>query len=240
MNAEADSFGNTKHVLNIHREHRALTITARSAVEQMPPATLPESLRDDAWAEIRQWQGSFTLWDFTQPSALTRHSPALAAFVDRLGIEPVGDPLHALQRLSSTLYGSFEYVPGSTSAVSPVDHILETGRGVCQDYAHAMIAIARSWGVPARYVSGYLHIADPDRADDPLPQTASHAWVECKLPELGWVGFDATNDSLAGQGHIRLAVGRDYGDVAPTSGILRGGGESRIEVEVQVRAIPPG
>ena len=113
VNAEADSFGNTKHVLNIHREHRALTITARSAVEQMPPATLPESLGDDAWAEIRQWQGSFTLWDFIQPSALTRHSPALAAFVDRLGIEPVGDPLHALQRLSSTLYGAFDYVPGA-------------------------------------------------------------------------------------------------------------------------------
>ena len=107
VNEQRDSFGNTKHILNVHREHRALTITARSTVEQMPAATLPESLRDGAWAEIRQWQDSFTLWDFTQPSALTRHSPALAAFVDRLGIEPVGDPLQALQRLSSTLYGSF-------------------------------------------------------------------------------------------------------------------------------------
>ena len=94
-----------------------------------------------------------------------------------------------------------------------------------------MIAIARSWGVPARYVSGYLSVTDLAQAHAPAPQSATHAWVECHLPELGWVGFDATNDSLAGQGHVPLAVGRDYRDVAPTSGVFRGGGESRIEVE---------
>ena len=239
VNAEADSFGNTKHVLNIHREHRALEIAARSTVERTPAAPIPDSLSPGAWEEIRPRRDSFTHWDFTHPSPLTRPSPALAAFVDRQGIEPEGDPLHALQRLSSTLYQSFDYVPGSTSAVSPVDHILETGRGVCQDSAHAMIAIARSWGVPARYVSGYLSVTDLAQAHAPAPQSATHAWVECHLPELGWVGFDATNDSLAGQGHVPLAVGRDYRDVAPTSGVFRGGGESRIEVEVHVRPSQP-
>lgn len=240
VNEERDSFGNTKHVLNVHREHRALAITACSTVEPAPPAPLPASCRAGAWDEIGQWRDSFTLWDFTRPSELTEPSPALAALTARLGIEPVGDPLHSVQRLSNTLYRSFDYVPGSTTAVSPVDHILETGRGVCQDYAHAMIAIARSWGVPTRYVSGYLYVADPDAADAPAPQSASHAWVECLLPDLGWVGFDATNDSLAGWDHIRLAVGRDYRDVAPTSGIFRGGGESHIEVEVRVRPYQPG
>ncbi|MCY4111872.1 MAG: transglutaminase family protein [Chloroflexi bacterium] len=233
MNAEADSFGNTKRVLNVHREHRALAITARATVEQTPAPPLPESLGADAWEEIGGWQDSFTLWDFTRPSVLTVPSPALSAFTDRLGIEPAEDPLHAVQRLSNLLYRNLDYVPGSTTAVSPVHQILETGRGVCQDYAHAMIAIARSWGVPTRYVSGYLHFDDPDGGD--ALQSASHAWAECLLPELGWVGFDATNDRLAGLGHIRLAVGRDYRDVAPTSGIFRGGGESHIEVEVQVR-----
>ncbi len=235
MNAEADSFGNTKHVLNIHREHPALAITARATVEQTPARRRPHSLRAGAWEEIGGWRDSFTLWDFIQPSALTRPSPALSAFTDRLGIEPAEDPLHAVQRLSNLLYRNLDYVPGSTSAISPVDHILETGRGVCQDYAHAMIAIARSWGVPTRYVSGYLHDSDSEEFDAPAPPSASHAWAECLLPELGWVGFDATNDRLAGHGHIRLAVGRDYRDVAPTSGIFRGGGESHIEVEVRVR-----
>ena len=103
-----------------------------------------------------------------------------------------------------------------------------------------MIAIARSWGVPARYVSGYLYVAEADGVDGPAPQSASHAWVECLLPELGWVGFDATNDSLAGREHLRLAVGRDYRDVAPTSGIFRGGGQSRIAVEVRIRPHQPG
>ena len=240
MNAKADSFGNTKHVLNIHREHRALAITARATVEQTPAPPLPESLGASAWEAIGGWQDSFTLWDFIQPSALTHPSPALSSFTARLGIDPADDPLHAVQRLSNLLYRNFDYVPGSTSAVSPVDHILESGRGVCQDYAHAMIAIARSWGVPTRYVSGYLHVSHPAGGDAPAPQSASHAWAECLLPELGWVGFDATNDSLAGLGHIRLAVGRDYRDVAPTSGIFRGGGESHIEVEVRVRPHRPG
>ena len=236
VNEERDSFGNTKHVLNVHREHRALTITAFSTVAPAPPNPLPASCRAGAWDEIRHWGDSFTLWDFTRPSALTEPSPALVALAARLGIEPGGDPLHAVQRLSNTLYRSFDYVPGSTTVVSPVDHILETGRGVCQDYAHAMIAIARSWGMPTRYVSGYLY--EPESNGD--AQSASHAWVECLLPDLGWVGFDATNDSLAGRDHIRLAVGRDYRDVAPTSGIFRGGGESHIEVEVRVRPHQPG
>ena len=240
LNEERDSFGNTKHVLNVHREHRALTITARSTVEPAPPAPLPASCRADAWDETRQWQNAFELWDFTRPSALTEPSRALAEFTARLGIEPADDPLHAVQRLSNVLYRSFDYVPGSTSAVSPVDHILETGRGVCQDYAHAMIAIAQSWGVPTRYVSGYLYVADADGADGPALQSASHAWVECLLPDLGWVGFDATNDSLAGREHLRLAVGRDYRDVAPTSGIFRGGGQSQIAVEVRIRPHQPG
>ena len=235
VNAEADSFGNTKHVLNIHREHGALAITTRATVEQTPPAPLPESLPASAWDEIVGWRSSFALWDFIQPSVLTQPSTALGSLTSRLGIEPADDPLRAVQRLSNLLYRNFDYVPGSTSAVSPVDQVLESGRGVCQDYAHAMIAIARSWGVPTRYVSGYLHLADLSGDNAPIPQTASHAWVECLLPGLGWVGLDATNDSLAGLGHIRLAVGRDYRDVAPTSGIFRGGGESQIDVEVRVR-----
>ena len=92
---------------------------------------------------------------------------------------------------------------------SPVDHVTaDTDRGVCQDFAHVMIAIARSWGIPARYVSGYLHVAN--RTGEHLPDNATHAWVECRLPRLGWIGFDPTNQSLAGEGYIPIAAGRDY------------------------------
>ena len=234
MNSEMDSFGNTKHVLTILREHETLEITARSTVEIAPTDPPPDSLGPNGWEEVRSWQGSLTHWEFMHPSAVARPSLALADFIDRQGIGPGPDPLESMLRLSDTLYQSFEYVPGSTTAVSPIDHILESGRGVCQDYAHVMIAIARSWGVPTRYVSGYLLL---NETGSELPESTTHAWVECQLPGVGWVGFDPTNRGLADERYVRIAVGRDYQDVAPTRGVLLGGGGSSLEVNVRMRAM---
>ena len=234
LNSETDSFGNTKHVLNIHRQHEALEITARSTVERVRATPLPDSPGTAGWEEIGSWKGSFSYWEFTHPSALARPSPALTAFMDKLAIEAGGGPLESLLRLSDTLYHSLHYVPGSTSVVSPMEHILESRQGVCQDYSHVMIAIARSWHISARYVSGYLYVDGPE-GQETLP-TASHAWVECLLPGQGWVGFDPTNRCLADERHVRVGIGRDYQDVAPVRGVLVGGGEARLDVEVWVRA----
>ncbi len=154
-------------------------------------------------------------------------------FVKRNGVERAADPLVSLQRLSDMVYTRFEYVPGSTSISSTIEYILNTGRGVCQDYAHVMIAIARTWGIPARYVSGYLH--DPTADDAENGRTTSHAWLECLLPGLGWVGFDPTNSTFVDERHVRVAVGRDYQDVSPTTGVLHGGRDIRIEVEVRMQ-----
>ena len=232
LTSEQDCFGNTRHVFNLNGEHRVLEITARSTVSPAPFSPLPNSLGAGAWKEIRSWKDSFALWDFVQPSALTRPSPLLTEFVERHGVQPGNDPLEGLLRLSDTLHHCFRYVPGSTSVLSSVEQILESGSGVCQDYAHAMIAIARSWSIPARYVSGYLHLAGLD--GEQAPENATHAWVECLLPELGWVGFDPTNRCLADERHLRIAVGRDYRDVSPTRGVLQGGESAGIEVAVKV------
>ena len=234
LNSETDFFGNTKQVLNIHREHGALEITSRSTVERTRPTTTPDSLGAGAWEEIRLWRGSSLYWDFTQPSTFARPSSTLTAFVDELGIRAGDDPLETLLQLSDTLYSSFQYVPGSTSAVSPIEHILESRQGVCQDYAHVMIASARSWDIPARYVSGYLYI--DDQSGQEAPQTATHAWVECHMPGLGWIGFDPTNRCLADQRHVRVAIGRDYQDVAPVRGMFEGVGDVHLTVDVRVRA----
>ena len=233
LSRETDCFGNTRHVLNVHRPHEALDIITRATVEAAPAPSLPDVLGAGAWGEVRALGESFHDWDFTRPSALTRPSPALAAFTARHGIEPGRDPLEGLLRLSDTLHRRLCYAPGSTSVESSVEHVLETGGGVCQDYAHVMIAVARSWGVPARYVSGYLRVTG--LPGERAPENATHAWVECRLPKLGWVGFDPTNRSLAGERHVRVAVGRDYRDVSPTRGVREGGGEARLEVDVQVR-----
>ena len=231
MNSETDSFGNTKHVLNIHRQHQFLEIITSSTVETTPPPT-PSSLETSAWDEIRSSRESLALWDFTHDSPFVRPSPALTDFVERVGINPTADPLESMSLLSDTLYHELQYVPGSTSAISPIEHALESGQGVCQDYAHIMLAIARSWGMPARYVSGYLYVAGRDGQQ--ARTSASHAWVECLFPDIGWTGFDPTNHCLADERHVRVAVGRDYQDVSPVRGVLQGGGGVRMEVEVRM------
>ena len=233
ISPETDCFGNVRHVLNVHRPHEALEIIVHATVEAAPAPSLPDASGAGTWKEVRTLGGAFAGWDFARPSALTRPSPALAAFLDSHGIEPGANPLESLRRLSDALYRHLSYVPGSTSVESSVEHVLDTGRGVCQDYAHLMITVARSWGIPARYVSGYLHVTG--LPGEQVPDNATHAWVECRLPGLGWIGFDPTNQSLADERHVRIAAGRDYRDVSPTRGVRQGGGEARLEVDVRVR-----
>ncbi len=233
VTAETDGFGNARHVLYLHRPHEGLEITARSTVKPALPVRLPGNLGADAWREILSWSDSFDHWEFTHASTLARPSPLLEDFVVRNGIERGDDPLEGLLQLCCRLFRCFDYVPGSTSVASPVEHILESGRGVCQDYAHVMIAIARSWGIPSRYVSGYL--SPTGQPGEQAVGNATHAWIECLLPGLGWIGFDPTNESLADQRHVRIAVGRDYQDVSPTQGVRQGGGVTRLEVDVKVR-----
>ena len=236
--SELDSFGNTKHILHIHQSTDVVEVTSRSSLELDRQVPLKSSLGASAWAEIRSWQTSFDQWEFLNYSAFARPSDALRTFMDEMSIRRLDDPFDSISRLSDTLHESFRYVPGTTTAVSPIEHILEWRQGVCQDYVHVMITIARDWGIPARYVSGYLYVKSRDHDAD--PGAASHAWVECLLPELGWIGFDPTNQSLADERHIRVGIGRDYQDVAPIRGIFMGGGASELDVEVRVRkqAVP--
>ena len=130
----------------------------------------------------------------------------------------------------------FEYKPRSTRVDSPIDEALEARRGVCQDFAHIFIALARPLGIPTRYVSGYLYrdAASHDRSTD----GATHAWVEAFLPEIGWIGFDPTNNLIAQDRHIRVAVGRDYADVPPTRGVYKGVTAVRSELGVAVQVGP--
>jgi transglutaminase-like putative cysteine protease len=131
----------------------------------------------------------------------------------------------------------FGYDSGTTHVHSTVDDILTAGGGVCQDFAHLSIGLLRLAGIPARYVSGYL-APDPHRkANSPPPELASHAWIEALLPGTGWTGFDPTHRSRTMIRHIRLAVGRDYNDLPPVSGVYSSGGGGRqmaYELEVSL------
>jgi transglutaminase-like putative cysteine protease len=117
-----------------------------------------------------------------------------------------------------------------TNVYTAVDDVLALRAGVCQDFAHLFIAAARAMGVPARYVSGYIHFPGERGAT-----TASHAWAEGWVPGRGWVGYDATRPVRVTENHVRLAVGRDYSDAAPTRGIYVGSATGAMEVSVRTR-----
>lgn len=168
------------------------------------------------------------------PSHFARTSPKLEAMGRELGVDQRGevDPLVLLRRLNFDLYRMFSYEKQTTAVDSPIEDALESKRGVCQDFAHIMIALVRNLRIPCRYVSGYLH-HDGQHADRSA-DGATHAWVEALLPEVGWVGFDPTNDLIVSGRHIRTAIGRDYADVPPTMGVMKGPAETELQVRVRV------
>lgn len=229
-----DAFGNAVYHFDVPQPHDRLTILARSAVETQTPAPLPDALDLGEWDRLKSDFVRGENFDFLHPHGFALSTPALDAFVaeKNLGALRARDPLTAVRELARIIYESFGYEAGVTDADSPIDHALEARRGVCQDFSHIMIAICRSWGIPARYVSGYL-FTDRKSGDRSDPD-ATHAWVDVFLPSLRWVGLDPTNNIEAGERHIAAAVGRDYSDVPPSRGVYKGDAESQLAVGVSV------
>lgn len=233
--AYRDFRGNWVHHFDIPRRHAQLAITARAQVQLDDPAPLPARLPLEAWDVVNEWHATEEEWELRQPSHFVVWSPALLAFADSLGgvTHRELDPLSTARETMAAIHREFAYAPNSTRVDSPIDEALTTRRGVCQDFTHVMLAVARRMGLPARYVSGYIAPPDVPRRDEPTT-IATHAWVEVRLPELGWVGLDPTHDIPTGLRHVRVAVGRDYADVPPTRGTYKGQTASRLEVSVEV------
>ena len=230
--AYTDHLGNAVYHFNLLREHEELRIEAQAVVELGAFPQWPEKLDDLEWGRYNNYNMTDDHFDMLGPSKFARLSPELSTFMKIADLEkPVGDPLTAAKTLTRAIYDSFEYQSGITEVHSPIEHALRERRGVCQDFAHIMIAIARAWGIPARYVSGYMyHRGNKDRSG----ADATHAWVECYLPSLGWVGFDPTNNIMTGERYVRAAVGRDYNDVPPTRGTFKGAAESELSIAVAI------
>jgi len=137
------------------------------------------------------------------------------------------------------IHDEFEYLPQSTSVTTGALEALSLRHGVCQDFAHVMIGALRSLGLSARYVSGYL-VTEPAPGAVPLVGAdASHAWVSVHCPQLGWIDLDPTNAVVVDRRHVTLAIGRDYGDVTPLRGVIRGGGRHSLSVAVTTRVVGP-
>ena len=229
-----DYLGNNVQHFDIPGEHNQLVIVAESIVEMQPQPELPVFLAPDAWQELDELVHTGDYQEMLLPSTFAVESPALTLLAKQMGVTRRDDPLMLVQELNQRLFDYFDYEPRSTRVDSPIDEAIVSGKGVCQDFAHTMIALLRHAGIPARYVSGYLYRSREDH--DRSTPDATHAWVEALMPQLGWVGFDPTNNLLAHRRHIRTAVGRDYADVPPTHGIFRGQTDSELYVAVHVEA----
>lgn len=229
-----DHLGNNVHHFDIPAPHRHLTIVADALVEVDAPMDLPQGLGLEAWDELDEMIKREDYWDMLQPSLFARPSIELEQFAREFGVaERNGlDPLQVLLLLNESVYNAFEYVKESTQVDSPIEDALRSRQGVCQDFAHIAIALARNLRIPCRYVSGYL--CHDNSHSDRSADGATHAWLEALVPGLGWVGFDPTNNLIAGERHIRTAVGRDYADVPPTVGVLKGSADSELQVRVRV------
>ena len=235
-----DHLANHVHHFDIPGGHSQLVIVAEALVELQTQPPLPDALPIAAWDDLDRAMQASDFWEMLLPSQFAAPTQELRALATVLDVRRRDDPLSTLHKLNRSIFECFAYKPNSTRADSPINQAIEARAGVCQDFAHIMIALVRSeLRIPCRYVSGYLFHGEkgsqettttPDRSDE----TATHAWVEAFLPDLGWVGFDPTNNLSTGDRHIRTAIGRDYADVPPTHGIFRGRTKSELTVAVRV------
>jgi transglutaminase-like putative cysteine protease len=220
-----DGFGNRVHHFNLRTPHAEVRVLAASLVNTHPA---PLDVTTSA-ARYPLEASQLDTVDFVHLRGPVQRTPRLNPVLEAL--QPAaGTPIHELVlAVTAFIHSRFEYAKYVTDVSSAVDDVLQLGKGVCQDFAHLMIAVLRSFGVPARYVSGYVH--------RPNKESQSHAWCEAWLPDLGWVGFDPTNNRQVDDHFIKVAMGRDFTDVPPNKGIYRGTGEESIGVRVETREL---
>jgi transglutaminase-like putative cysteine protease len=212
-----DGFGNLVHYFNHVAPHDRVEVTGHSVVATQ--ADVPD-LEDTLFPE-----------DFLQFREPVNDVPGVRAIAHRIEENDLED---RLDRLTEHINQEFEYRPQTTDVFTAVEEVLRRRVGVCQDFAHLFIAAARAMGIPARYVSGYIYSGVGN-----VGTGASHAWAEALVPGRGWVGHDPTNPVHVSDHHVRVAVGRDYRDVAPTRGTYVGAAGETMKVTVATKVLTP-
>ncbi|HME40971.1 MAG TPA: transglutaminase family protein [Steroidobacteraceae bacterium] len=244
LREDVDAFGNFVTRLEYDLPHDRLEVLAESSVAVSAPTDAAQS-ESAAWEEVRDslcYSGRsmsaefFEACRFRMESTYVRVKQTFSDYAEDC-LVPGRPLLPAAQALMHKLHRDFTYAPGTTNIRTSVIEAFTARRGVCQDFAHIMLACLRSRGLAARYVSGYLRTTPPPGPEAGLlGADASHAWVSVFCPPLGWVDLDPTNDMRVGNEHIVVAWGRDFGDVSPLRGVIVGGGRHRLTVRVSVQA----
>jgi transglutaminase-like putative cysteine protease len=240
----ADPFGNLLTRIEIEHPHRQLEVIAEMEVlVHARPSIAPMYTID--WRRTREllaYRGTeparsdLEACRFRHESPYVRIKQAFSDFAEEC-FPPETPVLVGAETLMHKVHAELRYAPGETQISTPLMEILKRRRGVCQDFAHLMIACLRSIGLAARYVSGYVRLSK--QSDGQGAAAQSHAWVAVYCPSDGWVELDPTNNTRVGTDHIAVAWARDFGDVSPLRGVILGGGAHKLSVRVAVEPITP-
>lgn len=234
-----DFYGNPVTYFTIQEQHRELTVCVTHRVDVFA-VTPPIANQTPPWETVRDrlhfdrspaWLDAF---QYTFDSRYVAADPQYAGYAAPL-FTPGRPIVEALLDLTKRIHSEFIYDPRATTLTTPVAEVFEKRRGVCQDFAHLMLACLRSQGLAARYVSGYLSTQPPPGKPRLVGADATHAWVSVFCGDAGWVDFDPTNNRIPGDRHLLIAWGRDYEDVSPLKGVILGGGKHTVRVSVDVR-----
>jgi transglutaminase-like putative cysteine protease len=231
IHSYTDYWGTRVDEFGVVEPHRLLRVVAESTVETSQPA-VPE--RGPGFDDLDTVRGELSTYLRPSPHATWDEQVADRA---REAVAGVSDVVDAALAISGAVTKSMDYVPGATYVGVDLTEVLAQGQGVCQDFAHLGVAMCRSVGIPARYVSGYLYAAEQTRAvapDEPELNVQTHAWIEVFVPGHGWWALDPTNDQTVGELHVKIGHGRDYEDVMPLRGVYHGGADHDLGVHVRI------
>jgi transglutaminase-like putative cysteine protease len=230
-----DYWGTRVDTFGIREPHVSLELTAEASVETMPRPLVTVSPRV---AELSDVAFRDRYVEYLSRSMHTEWDGDVAAAAERIAAVTGDDVVGIVLALHRFVHTSLQYTPGATYIGVDVNEVLAKAKGVCQDYAHLAVALCRSIGIPARYVSGYFFASSDDKGadvDGDEVKVQTHAWFEAAIPDWGWLALDPTNAQQVGQRHIAIGHGRDYDDVPPVRGIYSGGGRPSTDAIVEIR-----
>jgi transglutaminase-like putative cysteine protease len=217
LDRDEDAYGNITHMVFIEGPVDIVRVTVDGEVDT-----------SDTGGVIRGTVERLPLMLYLRESPLTTLTPQLRSFAESIGTTDKSNHLAALHKLMTEINRSMTFMVGTTDSATTADQAFTAGRGVCQDFAHVFITVARALDIPARYVSGYF--LRTDRVD----QDAGHAWAEAYVADLGWVGFDPANGVCTTDRYVRIAAGADYLEAAPIRGARIGGADETLAVAINV------
>jgi transglutaminase-like putative cysteine protease len=237
VSSYVDYFGNTTVFYSMVKRHARLTITNRLTVRTLP-RELPEEAMEIPVGEARQIFASIAtdVFDYGRGTEAVPTGGEATAWARRF-LKADATLREALGALNAAVHAGFKYKPGVTDNWTPLDKIWKARAGVCQDFAHVMLSVLRTAGLPARYVCGYIETDPPAGGGRLVGAVATHAWVEVLVPGMAWVALDPTNNQWCGGRHVAVSFGRDFADATPLRGTFKGSGGQKMSVKVRMKRV---